>query len=480
MCSMRWSNLTLEDDDRSRETLATGAGRFGDASGASVAPIGPRFGQRRLPGYGDGRSCATSTRPRRSTCASTRCVRDRCSIACPAARGCRFAGRSIPIAAAGHACVYCFARPTHTYLGFDAGRDFEREIVVKVNAPEVLRAELGRPRGSDEHVALGTNTDPYQWVEGRYRLMVGIWEAMRDAANPCSVLTKSPLLLRDLPLMLRDRRSARVQREPVDPDARRERVAGNRAAHAATRGHGWRRWPSSTARGSHRRADRAADAGHQRRARTRSSRCWSGREPRARRASAASRCTCAARCRGCSWTGCARQRPDLRRALRGAVRARGVCAARRSGNASRDWCAEGRVGRGASSARGRRRSNAWARPPRRGTHDLSPLSARRGFSKAKRRRRRPGMRCPGRRRSRARQSMTMPAANAPAGSGVGELGSSVRFPPLTANDAITSALLPFTSSVLPSGDRRASTAPAPAEPNGVLPSSTSEPSGLIA
>jgi DNA repair photolyase len=96
----------------------------------------------------------------------------------------------------------CFARPTHTYLGFNAGRDFEREIVVKVNAPEVLRAELARRTWKREHVALGTNTDPYQWVEGRYRLMQGIWEALRDAANPCSVLTKSPLLLRDLPLML--------------------------------------------------------------------------------------------------------------------------------------------------------------------------------------------------------------------------------------------------------------------------------------
>jgi DNA repair photolyase len=96
----------------------------------------------------------------------------------------------------------CFARPTHKYLDFNAGRDFEREIVVKVNAPEVLRAELARASWKGEHVALGTNTDPYQWVEGRYRLMQGIWEALRDAANPCSVLTKSPLLLRDLPLML--------------------------------------------------------------------------------------------------------------------------------------------------------------------------------------------------------------------------------------------------------------------------------------
>jgi DNA repair photolyase len=95
----------------------------------------------------------------------------------------------------------CFARPTHRYLDFDAGREFEREIVVKVNAPERLRVELARPSWKGEHVALGTNTDPYQWVEGRYRLMPGIWEAFRDAANPCSVLTKSPLLLRDLGLM---------------------------------------------------------------------------------------------------------------------------------------------------------------------------------------------------------------------------------------------------------------------------------------
>ncbi len=101
-----------------------------------------------------------------------------------------------------HACIFCFARPTHKYLDFDAGRDFEREIVVKVNAPEVLRGELARPSWKGEHVALGTNTDPYQWVEGRYRLTRGILEALRDAGNPCSVLTKSPLLLRDLDVML--------------------------------------------------------------------------------------------------------------------------------------------------------------------------------------------------------------------------------------------------------------------------------------
>jgi DNA repair photolyase len=99
-----------------------------------------------------------------------------------------------------HACQFCFARPTHTYLDFDAGRDFEREIVVKVNAPEVARAELMRPGWKREHVAIGTNTDPYQWVESKYKLMPPIWEALRDSDTPCSVLTKSPLLLRDIEL----------------------------------------------------------------------------------------------------------------------------------------------------------------------------------------------------------------------------------------------------------------------------------------
>jgi DNA repair photolyase len=106
-----------------------------------------------------------------------------------------------PYRGCSHGCVYCFARPTHTYLDFDAGRDFEKEIVVKVNVPEVARAELMKPSWKREHVALGTNTDPYQWVEGRYRLMPGIWQAMRDSRTPSSVLTKSPLLLRDVELM---------------------------------------------------------------------------------------------------------------------------------------------------------------------------------------------------------------------------------------------------------------------------------------
>lgn len=101
-----------------------------------------------------------------------------------------------------HACTYCFARPTHEYLDLDAGRDFETQIVVKTNVVEVLRAELARRSWRRDHVALGTNTDPYQRAEGRYRLMPGIIEALAASGTPLSVLTKGPLLRRDLPLLL--------------------------------------------------------------------------------------------------------------------------------------------------------------------------------------------------------------------------------------------------------------------------------------
>ena len=96
----------------------------------------------------------------------------------------------------------CFARNTHTYLDLDAGRDFDSKVVVKVNAPELLRAKL-RSRGwTGEHIAMGTNVDCYQRAEGRYQLMRGIIMALRDAANPFSILTKGTLILRDLDLLL--------------------------------------------------------------------------------------------------------------------------------------------------------------------------------------------------------------------------------------------------------------------------------------
>jgi DNA repair photolyase len=95
----------------------------------------------------------------------------------------------------------CFARNTHTYLDMDAGHDFDSQIVVKVNAAELLRRELAAPRWSGEHIAMGTNVDCYQRAEGRYELMPGIIRALTAAANPFSILTKGTLLLRDIDLL---------------------------------------------------------------------------------------------------------------------------------------------------------------------------------------------------------------------------------------------------------------------------------------
>ena len=109
-----------------------------------------------------------------------------------------------------HACTYCFARPTHRYLGLGMGEDFDRKIVVKVNAVERLRAELRHPRWQGELVAMGTNTDPYQRAEGRYHLTQGLIGVLSEARNPFSVLTKSPLVLRDLDLLARAARRTTV------------------------------------------------------------------------------------------------------------------------------------------------------------------------------------------------------------------------------------------------------------------------------
>jgi DNA repair photolyase len=95
----------------------------------------------------------------------------------------------------------CFARNTHTYLDFDAGHDFDSQIVVKVNAPALVRKELAAPRWQGEHIAMGTNVDCYQRAEGRYELMPGIIRALTQAANPFSILTKGTLILRDIDLL---------------------------------------------------------------------------------------------------------------------------------------------------------------------------------------------------------------------------------------------------------------------------------------
>ena len=107
-----------------------------------------------------------------------------------------------------HACTYCFARPTHEFLGLGVGEDFERRSVVKVNALELARAELSSPRWGGDLIAMGTNTDPYQAAEGKYHLTQGIIGALSQRRNPFSILTKSTLVLRDLrPLAEASRRT---------------------------------------------------------------------------------------------------------------------------------------------------------------------------------------------------------------------------------------------------------------------------------
>ena len=107
-----------------------------------------------------------------------------------------------PYRGCSHACVYCYARASHRYLDLDTGEDFDSQIVVKVNVVEVLEAELRRSSWSREHVALGSNTDPYQRAEGRYELMPGIIRALSSAGTPFSILTKGTLLRRDLPQLV--------------------------------------------------------------------------------------------------------------------------------------------------------------------------------------------------------------------------------------------------------------------------------------
>jgi DNA repair photolyase len=125
-----------------------------------------------------------------------------------------------------HACRYCFARPTHEYLDFDSGADFDTQVVVKTNVVDVLRRELARPSWTRETVALGTNTDPYQRAEGRYALMPGIIGALADSHTPFSILTKGTLLRRDLALITDASRhvdvSVAVSLAVADPELHQE------------------------------------------------------------------------------------------------------------------------------------------------------------------------------------------------------------------------------------------------------------------
>lgn len=182
---MRWENLR-EDSDSGQTALfeapttppARGTGRAGLTT-PSPAPI---------QAGADGEPVAIEVR--------ARSIINRVPGADP-----MFRWTINPYRGCAHACVYCFARRTHEYLDLDSGRDFDTRILVKTNAGELLRAQLARSSWRGEHIAMGTNTDPYQRAEGHYRLMPQIISALRDAANPFSILTKGTLILRDADLL---------------------------------------------------------------------------------------------------------------------------------------------------------------------------------------------------------------------------------------------------------------------------------------
>ena len=102
-----------------------------------------------------------------------------------------------------HGCVYCFARPTHAYLGLSPGLDFESKLFMKPNAPELLERELSAPGYVPKVIAIGTNTDPYQPIERQYKIMRGILEVLDRAGHPVGIVTKSALVLRDLDILVR-------------------------------------------------------------------------------------------------------------------------------------------------------------------------------------------------------------------------------------------------------------------------------------
>jgi DNA repair photolyase len=135
-----------------------------------------------------------------------------CKSALNRVQGMPFKWSLNPYAGCAHACVYCYARDHYARSGHgEPGREFETRILVKTNFAEVLRRELGRPRWPFETVALGTVTDCYQPAEGRYRITRAALEALRDVANPVGMVTKSPLVLRDLDILADLAKVARVR-----------------------------------------------------------------------------------------------------------------------------------------------------------------------------------------------------------------------------------------------------------------------------
>jgi DNA repair photolyase len=131
-----------------------------------------------------------------------------------------------------HGCIYCFARPTHAYLGLSPGLDFESKLFVKPEAAELLEKELSAPKYEPKVIAIGTNTDPYQPIERRYQVMRRILEVLDKAGHPVGIVTKSALVLRDLDILARmaERNLARVALSVTTLDAELARKMEPRAA----------------------------------------------------------------------------------------------------------------------------------------------------------------------------------------------------------------------------------------------------------
>ena len=110
-----------------------------------------------------------------------------------------------------HACRYCYARPTHEFWGMNAGADFDQRVFAKVNAPEVLRQELGRPKWQGEAIAIGTASDPYEPAEAQYELTRRILQVAVEFRNPLSITTKGVLVRRDVDVLRELCQTADVQ-----------------------------------------------------------------------------------------------------------------------------------------------------------------------------------------------------------------------------------------------------------------------------
>jgi DNA repair photolyase len=136
-----------------------------------------------------------------------------------------------------HGCIYCFARPTHAFLGLSPGLDFESKLYVKPEAPELLARELSAPNYVPRLIAIGTNTDPYQPIERQYQIMRRILEVLESAGHPVGIVTKSALVLRDLDILSRmaARKLAKVALSVTTLDPALARIMEPRAATPARR-----------------------------------------------------------------------------------------------------------------------------------------------------------------------------------------------------------------------------------------------------